>query len=596
MKRFIIAAIVLVALGMAGLKIRLVEDNADATDTASAAAGSGPVRYVRLDVGLDQQQAAYWHHGDEGSGFLPLSFFYALRDVDTGKPFIDSLTRFGLVPDRSSPGALPIGLTVGHPAMSPGNALYLGVNCAACHSGMYTYRGTAMIMDGAPNMLDFEKLLDALKRSLRVTLDSPEKMFQMISIIMQREHDPNTTGELFEVHPETLRLFTAAATAADDHPLAALRHAMETGLHDAYHGAAELRPAKLQQLADRIEDLVPDNAGWSKDALHDARDDLAHFHKDLDFLEDHARRLLKLKDSYTGETPAGPGRADSFDAIWDLLVQKHKETPMIAPVSIPHLFDYTHFTWIHWDGNTSTVLQRDYAQAIALGANYDPSTSASSVLAHDVIRLEETARHISSPRWPEDILGRIDRGKARRGAVLFAAHCQSCHGQESLTPVAQVGTDPRRAENFALLEQGGKSYADLLTELGDAVVNTSLASQGIPPSALVPIERSDTPGWRITHAYHSRPLKGIWASPPYLHNASVPTLWDLLQPAAKRPRTFLVGREYDPVHAGINATHQPEGGWTFDTGATGNSNRGHEYANDLSDAQRGELVEYLKTL
>lgn len=595
MKRFVIALLVLVVLIMGGLKIWLIEDDAGtgATDKTATVVTD---RSVRLEVGLDKTQAAYWHHTDEGSGFLPLSFFYALNDADTGKPFIDILPRFGLVPDHSRPGALPIGLTVGHPDMSPGQAQYLGINCAACHSGMYTYRGTAMVIDGAPNMLDFEKLLDALKRSLLVTLDSPEKMFQMISIIMQREHDPNTTGELFEVHPDTLRLFTAVSMAGDDQPLTALRHALETGLHDAYHGAAELRPAKLEKLADRIEDLVPDDAGWSKDVLRDARADLAQFHKDLDFIEDHTRRLLKLKDSYAGETPAGPGRADSFDAIWDLLVQKHKETPMIAPVSIPHLFDYTHFTWIHWDGNTSTVLQRDYAQAIALGANYDQATSASSVLAHDVIKLEETARHIDGPRWPEDILGPIDHDKARRGAALFASHCRSCHGQESLTQVARVGTDPRRAENYARLQQGGKSYAELLSELGDAVVHASLTAHDIDPSALAPIERSPTPRWRITHAYHSRPLKGIWASPPYLHNGSVPTLWDLLQPAANRPRTFLVGREYDPVHVGINATRQPDGGWTFDTGATGNANRGHEYANDLSDAQRGDLVEYLKTL
>ena len=596
MKRMVIAFLLLLLAVMAGLKLRPASQNADAPQTAAASAPAQSGHTVRLAVGFDQDQAAFWHHADEGSGFFPLSFFYALKDAETGKPFIDALPRFGFVPDDSDPKALPIGLTTGHPAASPGKALYLGVNCAACHSGMITYRGTAMIIDGAPNMLNFEALLDALTRSLLKTLDSPPELFRMISVIMQREHDPDETGEPFEVHPAALSFFSAVSRAADDHPLSGLRRLLETGLHEAYHSDITGRTAKLEALAKKIPDLVPDSAGWSKETVRHVQDDLSRFHKDLAFIEEHAARLSRLKKSYAGETAAGPGRADSFDAIWDLLVQKHKEQPMTAPVSIPHLFGYTDFKWIHWDGNTSTVLERDYAQAIALGANYDPGTFASSVIARNVIDLERVARRIDAPRWPEGILGPIDRQKAARGAAIFSSRCLACHAEESLTPVEVVGTDPRRAQNFASLQQGGQTYAELLYELGGTVVKTSLAADGIEQAALAPIERVASPGWRITRAYHSRPLKGIWASAPYLHNGSVPTLWDLLLPAGQRPKTFPVGREFDPVKVGINTVDQPDGGWTFDTGEKGNANSGHEYGNELSDAQRSDLVEYLKTL
>ena len=61
-------------------------------------------------------------------------------------------------------------------------------------------------------------------------------------------------------------------------------------------------------------------------------------------------------------------------------------------------------------------------------------------------------------------------------------------------------------------------------------------------------------------AYKVRPLNGIWATPPYLHNGSVPNLYALLSPVAERPKTFYLGhRDYDPVCVGyqIAATAAP---------------------------------------
>ncbi len=58
-------------------------------------------------------------------------------------------------------------------------------------------------------------------------------------------------------------------------------------------------------------------------------------------------------------------------------------------------------------------------------------------------------------------------------------------------------------------------------------------------------------------AYKARPLEGIWATAPYLHNGSVPTLYALLQAPADRPKTFRVGsRLYDPAHVGYNTRRE----------------------------------------
>jgi len=113
-------------------------------------------------------------------------------------------------------------------------------------------------------------------------------------------------------------------------------------------------------------------------------------------------------------------------------------------------------------------------------------------------------------------------------------------------------------------------------------------------------------------AYKGRPLSGIWATAPYLHNGSVPTLYDLLLPPKDRPPSFPVGtREFDPIRVGF-VTRGPDGKIAQpstensfvlrtrdDAGRVidGNSNAGHDYGNAaLTDTERWELVEYLKGL
>jgi hypothetical protein len=106
--------------------------------------------------------------------------------------------------------------------------------------------------------------------------------------------------------------------------------------------------------------------------------------------------------------------------------------------------------------------------------------------------------------------------------------------------------------------------------------------------------------------YMPRPLNGIWATPPYLHNGSVPNLYALLSPVAERPTTFYLGnREYDPEHVGYRTGKFP-GGFEFDTTIRGNRNTGHEFADSpnkdgvigrlLTPDERLDLIEYLKTL
>jgi hypothetical protein len=106
-------------------------------------------------------------------------------------------------------------------------------------------------------------------------------------------------------------------------------------------------------------------------------------------------------------------------------------------------------------------------------------------------------------------------------------------------------------------------------------------------------------------AYKGRPLNGIWATPPYLHNGSVPTLYDLLLPPAQRPASFLVGtREFDPLKVGfVSDASQSGNTFVFNTRdalggqIAGNSSLGHDYGNArFTDEERLALVEYMKEM
>jgi hypothetical protein len=105
-------------------------------------------------------------------------------------------------------------------------------------------------------------------------------------------------------------------------------------------------------------------------------------------------------------------------------------------------------------------------------------------------------------------------------------------------------------------------------------------------------------------AYKANPAEGMWASPPFLHNGSVPNLYELLSPAKERSKTFFIGRDFDPVKVGVD-TSGASGKFLFDTSLFGNSNIGHSFENGsgpgvlgplLTDKERWALVEYMKSI
>jgi hypothetical protein len=115
--------------------------------------------------------------------------------------------------------------------------------------------------------------------------------------------------------------------------------------------------------------------------------------------------------------------------------------------------------------------------------------------------------------------------------------------------------------------------------------------------------------------YKPRPLAGIWAAGPFLHNGSVPTIYQLLLPADRRDKKFFVGtREFDSVNLGFSTQPSGKNGFWLDTSITGNSNVGHEFRKghiymlwkpdtppqygvigpEFTEEERRDIIEYLK--
>jgi hypothetical protein len=149
----------------------------------------------------------------------------------------------------------------------------------------------------------------------------------------------------------------------------------------------------------------------------------------------------------------------------------------------------------------------------------------------------------------------------------------------------------------------------MLGKKGQIIAQTARVFFGVGGRPRVVIEEVPNPRTLILQAcfaanspfmaYKARPLDGIWATAPYLHNGSVPNLYELLLPPTQRSKTFLMGtREYDPVLVGYSTrADAPGNGFTFDTAAIGNSNAGHEYGvGSMTPEQRQALLAYLKTL
>jgi mono/diheme cytochrome c family protein len=216
-------------------------------------------------------------------------------------------------------------------------------------------------------------------------------------------------------------------------------------------------------------------------------------------------------------------------------------------------------------------------QASVLGiADSAAAREAVNNFKHVVAWLEQ----LEPPQYPGD----IEQNLAQKGQLLFEEHCSGCHGTygaeetypNKVIALNVIQTDPYYA-TYAVQAPIVDWY------------NQSWFATSYPPSHFEP-----------EAGYIAPPLDGVWATAPYLHNGSVPTL-ELLLNSKKRPTYWQRSgdsRDYNYEQVGWNfkTKNNASGKWTYDTTIPGYSNSGHYFGDKLKNDERKAVIEYLKTL
>lgn len=599
-------------------------------ETGSRGDTGGPVASV-ADVRpgpLTPQERNLFYHLAEGSEQLPLWMIRALRNpTDRRQFFLQNPERFGLISDPRNADGLPVGVTADKTVdLRFLGVVMMGFNCSACHVNEITYQGSSLRIDGGPSRFDTETFGSELSTAVKETL----KPLHLIQFIIDVAKLPpavigtDTVRIHHTRHPQVQQwlggLVDDQRTADDEAFLAVLDgelradsaqnppvHLRDVPWDSAHPGFQQLmqryHDLRLEGTQQRLHAAARRHRGLAGDA--EALAASLHSLREIPVIVRMLRDRLQLLQSIIGNLPPvtsthdGPGRVDAFGVARNRLYP-HTPVPTTAPVSYPHLWGFAQNVWLHYDANTTSVMERNLGQALGVGGVFDPVTLKSTLNPVNIHQLELLARRLEAPAWPS-FFPPVDQAKARQGEPLYGRYCAGCHqdppAPDACFPVREMRTDSLRAVNFAMPLGNGRftdSVAPVLSKMKYAAYRTfRIPESQWPIYNVIP---DDSVFWRTTGQYGVRTLAGAWATAPYLHNGSVPSLYELLLPAARRSSRFPVGHpEYDPVKVGYSM-NAPAGTYQFDTSQQGNRNTGHEYGTDLSESERMALLEYLKTL
>jgi hypothetical protein len=575
----VLAALVLLGVCGAVIAVFTIHNSLEVPDIKR------PGNVVYLPQNWSDEQRQTYYHTAQGSELLPYAWFLALeqpRFSITGAPLFkeDSYMQgFGFIPDKNyaqNPDSLPVGFARDDRFVDPytgqRNAV-LGITCAACHTGELFYQDKAIRIDAGPSLIELQKFTEALGLAVTWTYYDPLRFRRFAHAILGP--DPSSADE------GILRK--------------ALKYYLDTSFTDF------------------------------KSTLH------------------------------LFPTPEGYGRTDALARIGNFVFGtelSNRKNLKVAdgPVNYPPVWDTSWFDWVQYNGSIQQPMGRNVGEALGVRARlnmigYPGTQFQNTIRVENINSLEKLlggeapGKGVWSPKWPAEIFGKIDDAKALQGKALYNSLCIGCHkppmlseeGQKSefwttntdsagrqffkvtLVDLPVIGTDPKEARNFAERKadsgpvgKGTISAADGLKYITQRIIDQAYSDLNLSPE-----QRQAWDGYRGNSVlaplkYKARPHNGIWATPPYLHNGSVPSLYALLSPVSERPKVFYLGnKQYDPVKLGLN-TEPLKGASEFRTSLPGNSNAGHEF-NDgpkgngiigrkLSEEERMQIIEYLKTL
>ncbi len=578
--------------------------------------------------GWDDDERAAWYWGTQGSRLMPKAWFDALEVASAQDRFatLDNLGEFGFLapPDQIDhiPGTegLPIGISVDLQADDDfqvtrlrwydgqtGAAItaepWIGLNCSACHTGQMTYDGVTSVFDGAPNLLDFQNFVEDLDLALIATRAETDKFDRFAQLVL----DGRDTAQ------------------------------------------------NREMLANALDRLI----AWQRQTEVMNFTDLRYGYGRLDAVGHILNKVLMFAgaDAEAGNPANAPV---SYPFIWGIHLQERVQWNGIAQNS-RFEFPEDALEYGALGRNTGEVL--GVFGEVILTPPKGPLDAidgfTSSVRLSSLDSMEHQLQRLTAPVWPAHFPP-IDEEKRKQGGELFKQKCASCHVEppkdDVSGPVEKIVTfDETLSDNRADLTDiwmacnafvyrgptgplaghkdldgkvipaetqvavmlGVSVRGAIIKEKADLVriaFRNFLGIQELPQVDAVPetgVERAVDRSVCLnakgvpTLGYKARPLDGIWATAPYLHNGSAASLYELLLPPNERAHEFWVGnRSFDPVRVGY-VDAEPQDGRAFllrtrdEDGVPipGNSPEGHDYGvRNLTEAERFAIIEYLKSL
>lgn len=532
------------------------------------------------DQGWSAEDRLRYYNTSQGSAAMSYDIFLNLEQANSNDLFRSdqNMSGYGLIPQSPdpvyNPDSLPIGVTKTSVAQGRWKGDWVGLTCAACHDAELEYKGATIKISGGNNKdVDFHALIQGLDDAL-------------------------------------------AATVADE--------------------------SKFNRLAENL--TISDPAGRAE-LRRRLEENAAAVHR--------YNKIVALTP-----TVVGPGRVDALRLIHNQVLSNWMEVDQnwvapLAPVKPSFVWNIPQSAWAQWSGVLFDPLLRNGGESVGVFVRLDATSTTpedglfdSTIDFRGQIDIEAQLRRLAPPQWPEAVLGQIDRSKAMAGAKLFAENCSGCHStwphrwseprkqgkrfiENAIIAARVIGTDPGQFTSPQFEAQPTVMAGPMSDHLPPPLKGAALAepsqvfgalTAGIYYKALAALGLSDEEllsahGYRpygdeelevipVVGGYKANPAEGMWAVPPYLHNGSVPNLYELLLPASQRSKTFFVGREYDPVKVGID-TSGASGNFLFDTALVGNSNAGHSFEEGsgpgiigrlLTEEERWALVEYMKSI
>jgi cytochrome c553 len=542
---------------------------------------------------------------DQGSRIMPLKWINALKQAN-GAPFMaDSLERYGYL---SNPKSVEPGIPVGFSIADEHGEKIIGLTCSACHSRQIDVSGVSYRIDGGPAITDIQSFMSDLDKAVNMVLTTPDTFAKFAIAVLGSS--PKQQDE------DKLR----ADVAAWFLPYNTI-----------------------------MKGSLPTESPWGPSRL-DAVSMIFNRVTGLDI--GPAPTYIISENIKRADVPA------RYPFIWNAPIQDTTQWPGFAPNG-NRIFGLSRNLGEVFGVFAAFHPKKDESRLLKI--NYVENNSANF---HGLNKLESLVKKIGPPKWPwkldTTLTAEGQKVFNKKDPAEENESCADCHGikegkKRSLThktwatPLLDVGTDSREVNLLNSQVKTGvlegavifpdkpalKAIDSAFTVLGTVVSGSIL--QHYLPVELNPQEQKNrnkldqlkakfdaevekledlgdlgglddlketfqmkAPSATPSFPYESRVLQGIWAVAPYLHNGSVPTLAELLTPAAKRVSEFKVGPAYDLDKIGL-AAEQTKFNFTLKTTDctnrnSGNSRCGHDYGTTFNDKEKRALLEYLKSL